>query len=408
MFEERGLERYCIPDLAFDGREDLRDVLLPDELCNRRVFVGRYSFARCPNLRSITVAGMTDGFSIGRGDTSFLGCNSLSDRMQYSPDGSKLLFCLNAPEVCTVCGHVRQIGTYAFQYSTRMRYFIWDSVDCVDDETYRHFCKCAFVGCCNLLRVSAEGREVGISEDAFYGCRSLQEFEFGSWSSLISRLILNGGAFRNSSLQRIGTIGQVGLGYIILAGICVFRGCSMLREIPPIATTFINHVTFEGCSSLNEVRCIVTNGEDDDDIITWIKSGRRPNAEPNMGMPLRIGTRAFNNCGSLMRFKCYRMRISLCAIEEEENYSICDVDLIESPPREVRFDRNAFMNCGRLSRAESSFVRAAGGSDPTAFVGCPEFEGFVDGEGFVADNDNEAAEEVETEEVEIDLPADEE
>ena len=395
MFEERGWETYCIPDLAFDGREDLRDVLLPDELCNRPVSVGRYSFARCPNLRSITVAGMTDGFSISRVETSFLGCNSLSDRMQYSPDGSKLLFCLNAPEVCNVCGHVRQIGTYAFHHSTRMRYFIWDSVYCVDDETYRHFCECAFDGCCNLLRVSAEGREVEIRRDAFNRCRSLQEFEFGSCSSLISRLILHGGGFRDSSLQRIGTIDQVGLGYIILAGMGVFRGCSRLREIPPIATTFIRPVIFEGCSSLNEVRCIVTNGDAEDDIVTWIKNGRRPNAEPNMGMPLRIGIRAFNNCGSLRRFKCYRVRISLCAIEEEENYSIADVDLIESPPREVRFDRNAFMNCGRLSRAESSFARAAEGSDPTAFVGCPEFEGFVDGEGFVAGNDNEDDVEVE-------------
>ena len=53
------------------------------------------------------------------------------------------------------------------------------------------------------------------------------------------------------------------------------------------------------------------------------------------------------------------------------------------------------MNCGRLSRAESSFARAAEGSDPTAFVGCPEFEGFVDGEGFVAGNDNEDDVEVE-------------
>ena len=398
MFNMVDVGVYSIPDIAFDGRDDLTDVLLPDELCCTHVVVGRYSFARCPNLRSITVAGMTDSFSIERNETSFLGGDSLSDRMQYSPDGSKLLFCLNAPEVCTVCGHVRQIGEYAFQHNTRMHYLTWCSVDCGyydygDNETYHCIGAYAFSDCCNLLGVSAEGREVEVSKEAFRRCRSLQVFEFGSCSSLISRLILRLGAFYHSCLHRIGTIGQVGLGYIILDGIWVFRGCSMLREIPPIATTYITTHMFEGCGSLNEVRCIVTNGKADDDIIAWIKSGRRPNAEANMGLPLRIGARAFNDCGSLMRFKCYSMRISLCAVED--NYEVCDVDLIESPPREVLFEREAFRNCGRLSGAESSFARAAEGSDPTAFVGCPEFEGFVDGEGFVEGNDNEADEEVE-------------
>ena len=64
MFERIGegsaVRYYRIPDHAFEGRDDLRDVLLPDELRDKRVRIGRRAFAECPNLRSISVQDVTD------------------------------------------------------------------------------------------------------------------------------------------------------------------------------------------------------------------------------------------------------------------------------------------------------------------------------------------------------------
>ena len=109
---------YLIPDHAFEGRDDFRDVLLPDELCDKHIRIGQKAFAHCPNLRSITVAGMSSSFVLSRQANSFEGCDSLSDRIQYSVDGEKVLFCLNTPEECIVCDHVRTIADFAFVYSS--------------------------------------------------------------------------------------------------------------------------------------------------------------------------------------------------------------------------------------------------------------------------------------------------
>ena len=399
MFERR-VDEYRIPDRAFEGREDLRDVLLPDELCDKNVVVGRYAFARCTNLRSITVVGMKDGFCLERNKTSFLGCNSLSDRMQYSPDGSKLLLCQNAPEECTVCGHVRCIESRVFCHDVRMRHFTWDmwEDDAKNDKDGSRFLgDLAFAGCCNLYRVRVEGRKVVIRPYAFKDCRSLREFEFGSMI-LMPRLILEGcNNFRGcESLCRIGTIRlQDGLGYIAIRAegddpypCSQFEGCRMLSETPPLVAAQIPDEMFKDCESLREVRCIIA----DDDFISSIQKGSRSSFNEPTDIDLSIGDSAFAHCHSLIRFKCCRMMVSLST--EEEDNAVREVELIEAPPPRVEFKNNAFHNCRMLSREESSFDRpdaefVAWYVAPTAFSGCPEFEGFVEG------NDNEAAEEFE-------------
>lgn len=407
MFERRS-DEYRIPDLAFEGREDLIDVLMPDELYDKHVVVGRYSFARCTNLRSITVVGMKDGLCIERNETSFLGCDSLSDRMQYSPDGTKLVFCLNAPYECIVCGHVRVILPYAFQYASRIRNFLW-GIFAEEARNYwadkRILGRYAFRGCRNLSRVCVHGREVVIGDGSFMGCGSLYEFKFGNDVTTMSFLyVLSDRDFADCrALERLTGIG--GQGYLVVGEEGVedwewrylhdggdsrlqFGDCEHLRELPPLIAMSIPNSMFAGCGSLECIRCVGTTPN----IISAVQIGCRPFAGYR---DFSIDDSAFAHCCSLRWFKFYRMRVFLGVPGEGDTDTIEAVELMEEPPREVRFDRNAFMNCGRLSRAESSFARAAEGSDPTAFVGCPEFEGFVDGEGFVAGNDNEDDVEVE-------------
>ena len=387
-----GGTEYHIPDLAFEGRHDLRDILLPDELCDKHVVVGRYAFARCTNLRSITVAGMKDGFTIVREDTSFQGCDSLSDRIQYSLDGSKLVFCLNAPEECSVCSHVRVIVPYAFQQSQRMSSFSWDIFeDAVRDlrTNKRIIGRCAFHGCRNLLRVCAKGREVVIGDRAFMDCCSLSEFEFGSDATEISFLsVPSDQTFSECSfLSRVTGIG--GRGYLIVdddgvdewerleylhrgdVGRHQFCGCELLRELPPVIAVSIPDGMFADCGSLECIKCVGTTPS----IIMALQIGCRPRVE---NRTFSIGEAAFARCCSLRWFKFYRMRIFLGRKDEDDADVIESVELMEEPPRTVQFGEEAFLDCWRLSRVQSSFSGATNDSAQTAFSRCPEFEGFVE------------------------------
>lgn len=398
---------YLIPDLAFEGREDLRDVLLPDELCDKQVVVGRCSFARCRNLRSITVAGMTASFRIVREETSFLGCDSLSDRIQYSMDCSALTLCLNAPEVCTVCSHVDIIASSAFQWSLRLRRFAWDRYE---GEGSGEFVYCArrilgrsaFEGCYNLSSVCLKGWEIAIGAGAFRECRSLNELEFGVHSPFLDMPCLNLSfeeAFAGcASLYRITAIGE--RGYLVVkddpgdwhinsmdlknylsrwdgnrfqtsVGRWQFRACRMLREIPPIVAMFIPPGMFEGCESLENVRCIVAR----DCVMRHLQYKVRPWTSEAV---FRIETSAFAHCRNLEWFKFYRMRVALIGTKETKAAIIRVGELIEGPSRQVVFGRDAFLGCQRLSRVDSSFASAARSSHPSSFPGCPEFDGFVE------------------------------
>ena len=383
MFERRGTGddiMYFIPAHAFEGREDLRDVLLPDELYDKHVRIGRETFARCTNLRSISVAGMSDSFVLSRHANSFEGCDSLSDRMQYSADGSKLLFCLNAPAQCTICGHVREIADYAFVHSRALIDFSWgywyddfDKGGEVRKIEYR-----AFEGCTSLERVFTGGREISLRTRAFAACRHLGLYRFGfvdvqgeddvppSFLDVSGVDVFEGCemllAVEPENGRDKGFLAVSDYGF--LGG--KFSGCRELRTLPPIISTGIPVRTFASCESLAEIRCVVARP----DAIKAVLSGKRPAANSDVDDYI-VSAEAFAHCRSLERFRFCRLRVSFRG-------SVADVDLIDDNPRSVLFQHEAFLDCGRLSRGGSSFANALQGSDPSAFSGCPEFDGFVD------------------------------
>ncbi|MBQ7650649.1 MAG: leucine-rich repeat protein [Victivallales bacterium] len=385
---------YRIPDHAFEGRYDLRDVLLPDELCEKHVLIGRQAFARCPNLRSITVAGMSDGFALSRHANSFDGCDSLSDRIQYSADGKKVMFCLNAPEECIVCDHVQAKADFAFIHSRRLRNFRWgrnddDPVVCVEQEEAciplqncwaepRKIGMRAFEGCGELVGVCTKGLDISLGARAFADCRMLCEYMFGDDGH-------NGAddvqvAFLDISAQGVfagcETMWRTrplvhDRGYLVVhegsAG-AQFAHCRDMLDCPPIIATCIPPAMFESCNSLSEVKCVAALP----DIIKAAVAGKRPAA--NLARDgFSISTMAFAHCQSLERFKFCRLRVSLMT-----GYDTV-VDLIDDEPRQVLVEHEAFLDCSHLSRHESSFAGALEGSDPTAFSGCSEFDGFVEG-----------------------------
>ena len=378
--EGKGIRCYRLRDHAFEGQDDLRDVLLPDELRDKHVRIGRCAFARCPNLRSISVAGMADSFVLSRHSNSFDGCDALSDRIQYSADGSKLLYCLNAPEHCVICDHVHAIANYAFVHSGRLSDFRWES----SDYTYA-YCRVpreigirAFEGCDQLSSVFTGGNEVSLRSRAFASCRHLSLYRFGYDdievdSGLPPALLDVSGTGAFDGCEMLGFI-EPGLdpdkGFLVLKDDawrgCQFSGCRMLHILPPVISTGIPPYMFADCAFLYEVRCVATRPE----VIKSVLSRKHPDAHPTEG-GFSICARAFAGCNALERFKFCRLRVSLRRGAEAE------VELIDDNPKQVLFEHEAFLDCNRLSRHDSSFAGAMIGSDPSAFRGCPNFECFV-------------------------------
>ena len=371
---------YVLTDNACEGRQDLRDVLLPEELRDKHVRLGARAFAHCANLRSISVPDMQDTFVLSRQADSFDGCDALSDRIQYSADGTKVLFCLNAPEHCVICDHVHAIANYAFAYSGRLSDFRWES----SDYTYA-YCRApreigirAFEGCDQLSFVFTGGKEVSLRSRAFASCRHLSLYRFGYGdievdSGLPPALLDVSGTGAFDGCEMLGFI-EPGLGadkgFLVLKDDawrgCQFSGCRMLHVLPPVISTGMPAHIFADCASLHEVRCVATRPE----VIKSVLSRKHPDANPPEG-GFSICTRAFAGCTALERFKFCRLRASLRRGWEAE------VELIDDNPKQVLFEHEAFLDCIHLRRHESSFAGAMIGSDPSAFRGCPEFDGFV-------------------------------
>ena len=386
---------YLIPDHAFEGRDDFRDVLLPDELCDKHIRIGQKAFAHCPNLRSITVAGMSSSFVLSRQANSFEGCDSLSDRIQYSVDGEKVLFCLDAPEECIVCDHVRAIADFAFIYSRRLRIFRWGGDDngaevCVEQEDIfvprekcwadpREIGTRAFEGCIELAGVRIKGLDISLGSRAFADCRMLCEYRFGDDSCYGNCDVQV--AFLDISAQGVFEGCETMLhvkpfvrdwGFLVIHEGSLgaqFAHCRALIDTPPIIATCIPPLMFESCDTLSEVKCVGTQS----DLVKAVVSGKRPAVDLSEGS-FCISTLAFAHCHSLELFKFCRLRVRFC-----RGYDGAVVDLIDDNPKQVMFEHEAFLDCGRLSRHESSFAGALEGSDLTAFSGCPKFDGFVEG-----------------------------
>ena len=380
MFERRGTGddiMYFIPAHAFDGREDLRDVLLPDELCDKHVRIGREAFAHCSNLRSISVAGMSGSFVLSRHENSFDGCDSLSDRIQYSADGTKALFCLNVPEGCVICDHVHVIADYAFIHSKRLGDFRWS---CHGDDAGKVYSPRkiglrSFEGCNTLCSVVTEGYEISLGARAFACCRMLCEYRFGSDPDVVSDSpvplsfldVSAPGVFEDC--ERMMHVFPQDRGFLVVREGPTgeqFAHCRELRDVPPIITKRMPPLMFESCSSLSEVKCV----DADFETIKTVLSKKRPNSNLTEGS-FRICTRAFAECRSLEQFKFCWLKVSFGG-------SDVDVDLVDEDPRPALFEHEAFLDCAHLSRVGSSFANALQGSDSSAFSGCPEFDGFVE------------------------------
>lgn len=363
-------EYYRLSDYSYENRNDLIDVLLPEELKNKRLHIGQLAFAQCRNLRTISVLGVSDGFSLSRCVNSFEGCYSLSDRIQYSLDGEKIFFCLNAPEETVICNHINSIGDFAFMYSSRLRDFNWEYYyeEGGDIAESRTIGTRAFDGCEALSTVCTGGRNITLGAMAFADCRMLCEYFTGTEVEGTKFLDITAeGVFEGcENMHRIVDHDV----YLIVRGDSLgaqFARCKELCDSPPIITTHIPQFMFEGCEELRMVECVNVNPE----IIKAVSLGKRPSNALTNGHFV-IDTRAFANCRSFRRFKFCRLRVSLWRETEVE------IRKVDDQQNQVLFGHEAFWGCEHLNRHESSFSSAMPGSDSTAFRGCPQFDGFID------------------------------
>lgn len=211
--------------------------------------IGKYAFARCSGLTSITVPSSVTSI----GDLSFSDCSNLKKvivndiaawcKISFSDNPLKYahhlysdedteITTLNIPNIVTSIGmnafsscsgltsviipnSVTSIGMSAFSGCSGLTSVtISNSMNRIDSSTFK--------GCGKLTSITIPNSVTSIGESAFYGC-----------SSLTSAIIPNS----------VTTIGQG-----------AFQGCSNLTSVTiPNSVTSIGNSAFQGCSSLTSV-----------------------------------------------------------------------------------------------------------------------------------------------------------
>ncbi len=214
-----------------------RDSIKSLALSSKITYIGRYAFARCPNLTSVTIP--QNVTSIGRWAFAFdYGLTSVS-----IPNG------------------VTKIGWDAFRQCNKLTSIVIpDSVTTIEDMV---FYKCTsltsvtlpkgltkidkqfFDGCINLESIIIPNSVTSIDECAFRGCTSLTSIIVPNSVTSIGKSAFDGcSALTHVVLSnKTNTLGEA-----------AFKGCLKLNSISiPNSVTTINAEAFSGCSDLTNV-----------------------------------------------------------------------------------------------------------------------------------------------------------
>lgn len=260
---------------AFSDCISLRSIFIPESV----TYISPYAFTGCDNLLDI---------NISENNTEY----SSSERVLYSKDMSKLIWCPNIFTDYFVSNNVKSIMTGAFHHCTKLsRITLPNSITMIDSL--------AFVGCSNLTTINIPDSVIHIGTLAFKDCINLtniyvtnenqiySSFDGVLYNKVKSKLIYCPQGIKEYSIpSTVTTIEQY-----------AFDDCTFLTNISiPNSVTTIGSYAFAGCTSLKSVK--IPNS------VTSIENGTFSNCTSliNIIVPdniTSIGDWAFNDCTSL-------------------------------------------------------------------------------------------------------------
>ncbi len=164
---ENGYIITSIGDMAFQGRRDIKNVYINDQI----EYIGDYAFESCSKLKSVEISGGVKNIGVG----AFSSCGSLNsvvlDKDVSSIDNGaffmdKSLRAFNFPK------NLKSVGEYAFAFSGLSTVVMNNKITAIPDRT--------FYNCELLQRVVLPKNLESIGNYAFTTCRNLDIDELPS------------------------------------------------------------------------------------------------------------------------------------------------------------------------------------------------------------------------------------
>ena len=221
-----------IGEFAFNNCENLRKILLPEQVLN----IGTGAFTHCHNLQEVILpTGITE-----IKDETFRCCYGLIK--------------VSLPDSVT------KIGKNAFTFCESMESIsIPDSVFIIENEAF-NYCKMlkeirlsnqlekigerAFYECVSLQSVSLPNSLTTLGECAFYECSNLEEITFSENLSNVGECV-----FMNTKWLSLNEEAEE---LVIVNGI-LYRGMDKERVVIPEGVTRISAYAFANCSNIKQV-----------------------------------------------------------------------------------------------------------------------------------------------------------
>ncbi len=196
---------------AFAGRDELREVALPDAV----TYIGGNAFGGCANLEHVTLPASLETID----NEAFANCTALQEIV--IPDGVSFL------------------GNYAFCDCESLQ-----NVTLPAGLTF--FCEYVFAWCGALEKIELPDSLEDLGTGAFEGCSSLKEIVWPSSLEYVSDYAFSGCSALETLTLPEGITG-VGPG--------AFDGCAALTEVDlPDSLTGINEHAFAGCEALTTIQ----------------------------------------------------------------------------------------------------------------------------------------------------------
>jgi len=273
-YVDSSLETYSVKEgtveiapYAFSGCDSLKSVTLPDGLKR----IGAYAFAHCSALQSVKLPE-----TLSRAEEGvFLGCSSLAavndvPAIDYISGGSIRLNTLpdyffygTALRSVTLSEGFVSVGEYAFASVETLKKINFPST--LINTGYR-----AFMGDKALYSITfaKDSALEAVSEECFYGCKSLKSFPFKkltSFNKIEPRAFYNSGInsiiFNDSyieinahAFEGCTDLKKLSFGEkLTCVGEYAFKDCTSLYDIDFTNMITLKEGAFEGCTAIKEI-----------------------------------------------------------------------------------------------------------------------------------------------------------